>query len=147
MDRRKFLLSVTGSGFATTSGCLTSSDCDESSNHLYIENQTSDVQRVDIRVFKKSDELIDNGEWTDVFLETIEITGETHRIVEGVYDEYGTYRTEAECRFDQTVRFDQQLSEITECDGQNVTVGIGDKIVTILSGIPDHLSSENNFDS
>lgn len=128
----------------TASGCLSSNGCDESSNHLYIENQLSDRQEVDILVFKKSDGILNGNEWTNVLLETIEIPGKTHRVVEGVYDEYGTYRTEAESRFDRTVRSDQQRTEIDECDDQVVTIGIGDTIVTILNGVPDHLSSDNS---
>ncbi|SER12909.1 hypothetical protein [Natrinema salaciae] len=143
MERREFLFTAAAPGIAAASGCLRSNNCDESSNHLYVENQRSDTQTVDIRVFKEGDGLLNDGEWTNVLLETIEIPGETYQVVESVYDAYGTYRTEAECQFDHTVRSDQQISAVDSCDGQVVTIGIGNNIVTILNGIPDHLSSEN----
>lgn len=147
MERRHFLLSVTASGISSVSGCLSSNACDKSSNHLYIENQLSDTQEVDVRVFKKTDGLLTDGEWTDILLETVEIAGETHRVIEDVYDEYGTYQTEAECQFDHNFLSDQEISEIDKCDGQVTTIGIGENIVTILSGLPDHLSSENSSDT
>ncbi|MDS0474822.1 hypothetical protein [Natrinema sp. 1APR25-10V2] len=146
MERRTFLVSVTASGVATSSGCLSSNECGESSNHLYIENQRPNAKEVDIRVLRESDGIFNDGDWEDVFLETVEIPGEAHSIIESVYDAYGTYRTEAECQFDHTVRSDRQISEIDDCDDQVVTIGIGDEIVTILSGRPDHLSSENGSD-
>jgi len=145
MKRRKFLTCGAASTIATVSGCLGSDSCDESSNHLYIENQQSTEQKIDVRVFKQSDGIWSDSEWSNILLETFDIPSNTHRVVEEVYDEHGTYRTEAECQFDQGVRSEQQRSEVDNCDGQVVTIGIGENIVTILNGLPDHLASDNDF--
>jgi len=143
MRRRSVLASVGVALSFGTTGCLGSHNCDQSSNYLYIENQQSTRQKIDVRVFKQSDGFWSDSDWSNILVETFDIPSNTHRVVESVYDEHGTYRTEAECQFDNVVRSDQQRSDVDNCDGQVATIGIGENIVTILNGKPDHLASNN----
>lgn len=141
MKRRELLAPAVSVGMASVSGCLSSSDCSESTHDLYIENRLSEDYEVDIRVWKEYDGLLDldNDGWRDVFRETVEISGDAHRVVSGVYNEYGVYRTEAHCEVSQAVTVDYRVSNIDECDGQGVTIAIADSAVAIRSGRPDRL--------
>lgn len=144
MDRRTFVSAVATFGTACAAGCLGSTACDESSNHLYIENALADEQAIDVRVRKASEGLLADGDWTDVYDERVDLPGKTHRVVEGLYDEHGTYRTVAECRFDELRRGAEQRSEIDRCQEQSVAIGIGQALVTIVNGPPDRLRSGND---
>ncbi|WP_265110832.1 hypothetical protein [Halosolutus halophilus] len=147
MHRRTLLLSVSAAGIGCIGGCLGSTECDETSNHLYIENQLAEPQEMDIRVMQKSDGLVADQEWTGIFSEYIELAGEEYRIVEGVYDEHGTYRTLAEQETGHEIISEQETSDIDSCHDQNITVGIADSRIDILHGVPDHLASETETDS
>lgn len=144
MDRRKFLLSASTVGIIGTGGCLSATECDETSNHLYIENQLPEPQELDVQVVKKSDELFSDQQWNEVFHESVELSGESHRVIEGIYDEHGTYRTAAEQQRNHEILVNRETSDIADCHGQSLTIGIADSRIDILHGIPDHISPETN---
>lgn len=147
MHRRNLLLSVSAAGIGSIGGCLSSTECDETSNHLYIENQLAEPQEIDIQVMQKSEGLFAAQEWTELFNEYIGLAGEEYQIVEGVYDEHGTYRTLAEQETGHEIVSEQETSDIDSCHDQNITVGIADDRIDILRGVPDHLASETEADS
>lgn len=147
MDRRKFLLSASTVGITGAGGCLSATACDEPSNHLYIENQLPGPQEIDVQVMKESGGFFADQTWTEIFREYVELSGEEYRIIEELYDEHGTYRTVAEQEIDHEVISNRETSDVDDCHDQSITIGISDRRIDILHGVPDHLPSETNSDS
>lgn len=141
MNRRKFLSAATAVGISGVGGCLSATECDDTSNHLYIENQLSAPQEVAVQVLKESDGFFADQEWTEIFREDVELPGEEYRVIEGIYDEHGTYRTVAERETDHETLSNRETSEVDDCHDQSITIGIADSRIDILHGVPDHLAS------
>lgn len=140
MNRRQLLLSTSLFGGISAAGCLSNSDCTESSNHLYLENYASETQAIDVEVFRQSERLLHDGQWTSVLSETIEVPSQRRTTLERVYDTIGTYRTAVQ----HEQRFEEDQTDIDQCDDQVITVGITDSMLSILTGRPDELLPEAN---
>jgi len=138
MNRRQLLLSTSAFGGISAAGCLGNPDCTESSNHLHLENYTAETQAIDVQVFRQSEQLIGNSRWDPVLSETIEIPSQRRVTIERLYDTVGTYRTAAQ----HNQRFEEDRTDIDQCDDQVITVGIAESMLTILTGRPDELLPE-----
>ena len=147
MRRRNVLVFATTAVIGPIGGCLSATECDETSNHLYIENQRADPQEIAVQVLKETDGLFADRDWEAVFRDDIELPDGEHRIVEDVYDEYGTYRTVAEQRTGHDALYEREIADVDDCHDQSVTIGIADGRLDILQGVPDHLASETDSDS
>lgn len=142
MYRRRFLFAASAVGVVGTGGCLSATKCDETSNHLYIENQLPEPQEIDVQVTKESGRLFADREWTTVFHDSVDLSGEDHRVIEGIYDEHGTYRTAAERVSDHDTIYSRETSDVDSCRDQSITIGIADGRIDVLHGVPDRLASE-----
>jgi len=140
MHRRKFFLSASAVGIVGVGSCLSATECDEPSNHLYVENQLPEPQEVAVQVLRKSDSVFADQQWTETFQESIELSGESYRVVEGIYDEHGTYRTVAERERNHDTIYNRETVDVTDCHGQSFTIGIADSRIDMFRGVPDHLS-------
>lgn len=137
MNRRRLLLSLSTVGLVGTAGCVEATECTETSNHLFVENHLPDPQEIDIRVLRETEGIISDDGWSVTLSETVEIPGETHEIIEEVYDQLGNYRTEVS----HNSHLEQNSSEVDECSDRVVTIGIGDGVVSIINGRPERLAS------
>lgn len=147
MYRRRVLFSASAVGIVGSGGCLSATTCEETSNHLYIENQLPERREIDVQVTKESDGVFADQKWTRVFHESVELAGEEHRVFEGIYDEHGTYRTAAERVSNHDVIYNRETATVDACHDQSSTIAIADSRIDILHGIPDHLASETNPDA
>ena len=143
MNRRRYLLSSSTIGIAGIAGCLNEEVCDETSNHLYVENNLSEPQLVTVRVYRLHERLLRDNRWVQLFSDTLEVPGERRLTIEQLYDTQGMYRTEAE----HNQRLEQNRSEIDDCEDQVVTIGIGDGLHSIMNGRPDELLPEADSNS
>jgi len=142
MNRRGFC-SLVAVGSTNIAGCLDKDVCDETSNHLHVENYLSEPQTVSVRVYRLNERIFADAGWGQKLSETIELPGERRLTLEQVYDTHGMYRTEAEHK----ERLEQNRSRIDDCKDQVVTIGIGDGVHYIGNGRPDELLPEAESDS
>ena len=147
MYRREYLLTASTAGLIGVGGCLSSTACDETSNHLYVENQLSEPQEIDIQVMRESNGLLSDRKWTEIFRESVKLPEGEYRVIEETYDEHGRYRTQAEWERGHDIIVERELSDVDSCHDRSVTITIAEDRIDILHGIPDHLTSETDSDS